>query len=1492
MKRSLRFQVGSRVLLFVFLSLFLPLAIRAQQPGLKTEATEPQATQQVTGHNNLRKLANIYDKQLRQAQGKPEPVGDNALLRRLYEIELLKDPATGVIPEGIRERELAFAQRLNESLGNRAGRKNARVVEDWRPRGPFNVGGRTRALAVDLDNENIIVAGGVSGGMWRSEDGGLTWFKTTGSSEIQSVTAVVQDPRPGFRNTWYYATGERIGNSASGGGAFFGGNGIYKSVDGARSWTLLPFTADNRPQANSRYDVIFNLAIHPATGDLYAATFWGIHRSTDGGGSFTEAIAGDFDTWTDVMITPGGVIYVTFDSGGIPNKGIHRSTDGVTWTNITPATFPATYGRTVLGYTPSDENIIYVFADNASSGFLWRYTHGAATPWTNLTANIPAFGGSVGNLNTQGGYNMLIKVHPSNPNIVFLGATNLYRSPNGFTSRTGMAWVGGYSPANNVSMYPNQHPDQHALVFYPSNPSRALSGNDGGIQYTDDILATNPGVLPVSWTSRNNGYLTTQPYTLSFDPKGTGDQLMSGFQDNSTWFTSSSNLTTPWSDAFSGDGSYNAFADGSITRYVSSQGGNVYRLNYLSPDDAGDDYVSFTRVTPTGATGFAFVAPFVLDPNNDNVMYMPAGARMWRNDNLDGIPVFSNATTSVNWNNLANSQVPAGHSISALAVSRMPANRLYYGTNNGLIFRIDNANIGDQPKTDIATGKGLPVGNVSCITIDPANADRVFAVYSNYNVRSIFYSADGGNTWTDISANLEENATPVGSGPSVRWLAIEGNSDRYYVGTSTGLYSTVALNGASTVWTQEDVDGIGNVVIPMIKTREDGLAAVATHGNGLYSARFEVTPLPQPTLQVINPIDDFEVFAGSPNTIIDISNVFHDSNGDPIIYSLINTNPSLITASLNGNLLTLSYPSSSLGRGTIGIIASAAGESISEPFTVTVRDIEYILYDQNTPPAGSRPSQLFTNFGNALAQSADDFTVAAGDTWSIERIVTPGGVNGTPVLNAIRVIIYKDTLGVPGNEVYVSPALVPASGTANANLDLVLPAPVSLTAGKYWISVYAELAFVSSRQWFWRTTTTVNGTQGQFRDAANLFGVGALNWTAQSVAFGGVPTDMLFTIYGKGTVAAPAAPSNLVALYSSDTRFNLSWNDNAATEMAYLIERSTNGTTFAKRTTVGPNKTTYSDTDLFDPTLTYYYRVAAIGISDTSAYSNVASTAVIPDAPVAGLATFVLPTFFVANWKPVTGANHYEIDVSADDFATFLPGFEARVVEGDHYVVWGTHFKRSYKYRLRAVNAGGESANSNVVIVAPVKNLKLAAVCSDNPDVVRRWRITNPNPFDIDVEWGLYKTSQRGNYTAPPGESYFTTHTVKGSNTAIITWRDDFYIPHIDMKGSTKARCSGAGHDIAYARFAGDDEMLETATPFVIDAWPNPSRDKFNIMIASPFEDEVEMEILGLKGERVFSTKTQSNIVVEVDASSYPSGIYLVKAKQLIHLQTLKLVKE
>jgi len=779
---------------------------------------------------------------------------DDPEARRNYELMMLRDPRTGQLPDRIREKELAFAAKLpkREALV-RLGKGLSVQAATWNLRGPYNVGGRTRALAIDATNENLILAGGVSGGMWRSTDGGASWLRTTSLSTIvQSVTCLAQDTRIGRSNVWYYGTGEYLGNSARGGGlnAFYSGDGIYKSTDGGITWSILPSTATNTPQTfDNFFDYIWNIVIDPSNlsqDEVYAATYGLIQRSTNGGTSWTTVLGGSSaldSRHTDVAITPTGVLYATLGGGG-SQDGIYRSIDGLGWTKISPAGWPTVYNRIVIGVAPSDPNVIYFLAETPASGVknhsLWKYDAALAT-WGNRSANIPSFGGKVGDFDSQGSYDLVVKVKPDDPNVLLIGGTNLYRSTDGFATASKTTWIGGYSTANDVTEYQNHHADQHSLAFLPSNPDVLFSGHDGGISQTTNILAST-----LNWTTLNTGYLTAQFYTVALDQSTAGNNvIIGGMQDNGTWFSNATSSTANWKSVFSGDGAFCAVTGGRTSYYVSSQNGNVYRMVL----DNNGNSTSWTRVTPANASGYLFINPFVLDPNEGRRMFLAAGRTIWRNADLTGIPLFSNNATSVNWDSLATSTVSSG-TISALAMSTTPANRLYFGTSSGAVYRLDDSHTTNPVRTTITGGTFPANGYVSCIAVDPTNAENVLAVFSNYKVQSLFSTTTGGLSWTAVGGNLEQFPDGTGNGPSLRWVTILpiGSFSMYFVGTSVGLFSTTSLDGASTIWSQEGASTIGNVVVPMVVSRPvDGLVVAATHANGVYTANVASTPA-APTL--------------------------------------------------------------------------------------------------------------------------------------------------------------------------------------------------------------------------------------------------------------------------------------------------------------------------------------------------------------------------------------------------------------------------------------------------------------------------------------------------------------------------------------------------------------------------------------------------------------------------------------------------------------------
>ena len=819
--------------------------------------------------------------------------------RLLFEKLILQDPNTGKIPENVRKRELSFLSDNKNLFISRTKSQNI----DWKQTGPYNVGGRTRALAVDITNDNIILAGGVTGGMWRSEDGGASWTKTTITTEHQSVTAVAQDPRDGFTNIWYYATGEYSG-SAGARGAFYSGAGVYKSDDGGKNWE--PFADTDRfktPIFNEFFDICWNITVDPTNGDLYVATYGGIYKYNSGEETRNFVLDSKpsnndntkrYSATTDILCTPSGIKFATLSGEGEIN-GIFMSATGNSndWTKITPEGFPIDFDRTVLAYAPSNENILYFLSETPEAGFndhsLWKLTiNGEELIWEDRSINLPSKKSTedndVSGYTSQNSYDMVIKVAPDNEDMVFIGGTNLHRSDDGFETNTKTFWIGGYATVNNVSQYDHHHPDQHALVFL-NDGQTLFSGHDGGISKTSNYKQTedsdpndngsdqNPDLKPVDWVSLNNGYLTTQAYTVGIDAKELESfEILTGFQDNGTWYTDKNNNgihKKDWIQLGSGDGAYCSMHNSKNAYITSSQRGRIYLSTYNEIEKEWE----WTRVDPEGVNSddVLFINPYEIDGNNESIMFYAGGTDIWRNKNIYEIPKFENNAASKGWDKISGTNVTG--QISALKSSILPANLLYFGTSEGKIYKTINSH-SSQAETIEITAPSMPDGYVSSIEVNPANAKYVYVTFSNYEVESIFFSENAGETWTAASGNLEIiDEDDKNIGPSVRYVNVVNaeNGPVFFAGTSIGLYMTTDLN-SNTKWTQVSTDKIGNTVVSMVKTREDGFIVVGSHGNGIFHAN--ITP-GEPIVDAAGPlvsIDDLDEeatkFSIYPNPLV------------------------------------------------------------------------------------------------------------------------------------------------------------------------------------------------------------------------------------------------------------------------------------------------------------------------------------------------------------------------------------------------------------------------------------------------------------------------------------------------------------------------------------------------------------------------------------------------------------------------------------------------
>ncbi len=804
-----------------------------------------------------------------------------SLEKKQWEYEMLHDPATGLIPKGIRYKELSF-------LKNKAQPNYKKRGAAWRLRGPWNVGGRTRGMAIDVRDENHMIAGAVSGGLWQTKDGGNTWKKVSTPNAHPGVVSIAQDTRAGFENIWYALSGEISGTSASAPGAFYLGDGAFRSLDNGETWESLGSTANGNPnEFTTNYQGGWRVVTSPKDGSVYIATYGNIYSSADSGNSWRSALNGGNSYYSDVAVSDQGVVYATMSNGGF-----YRSQTGAGFTNITPS-YLKNFNRSVLCIDPNNDSIVYFLSELetdssggvASSNYqgdpeyvsLQKYTYlnGSGRPangggqWENLSQNLPVTGGNqFDKFNCQGGYDLCIRVQKDNSNNIVIGGTNLYLSTDAFSSPNNTKQIGGYGVATVLpffEIYPNHHPDQHDVIFSRNNPNVLYSISDGGVKKTDNFLANS-----VAWSDISLGYVTSQCYTVNIDEKNAGNnRMMVGLQDNGNFVTRTDNLKQNWVMPVNGDGAYGYISPdndflvtsiqlGRIVKIIVDERGNLVRRRRIDPAD---------KVT----SDYSFINPFAVDPNNENIMYLPIGRKLYRLDNLKEIEINNDysklqnswveLTDSINTPNYTNNNNNIIQSkISCISISKSPANIVYLGTNNGDVWRIENAHSNAPIWTKTNTANFQQTGaNVIDVAMDPDDANKAMMAYSNYGISSLFYTENGGKDWKFIGGDLESDTNFSNAAPSIRTLAILKKADGnkvYFAGTSIGLYSTLALDqdttsmGSATKWAQESPESIGANVITDIKIREsDDFIAVATHGNGVFETYYSSLTQP-PTAQI------------------------------------------------------------------------------------------------------------------------------------------------------------------------------------------------------------------------------------------------------------------------------------------------------------------------------------------------------------------------------------------------------------------------------------------------------------------------------------------------------------------------------------------------------------------------------------------------------------------------------------------------------------------
>jgi photosystem II stability/assembly factor-like uncharacterized protein len=298
---------------------------------------------------------------------------------------------------------------LSKSGKNFSQARNASFSADFLSRGPGNVGGRTRAIAVDPGDESHCtwIAGAASGGIWRTTDCGDSWTNISPGIPNLSTNSIAQ--AASNPDVIYVGTGEVFAGNTT----FVRGDGIYKSIDRGENWSLLASTV-----SNNDYQSVNRIAVDPVDENIVViATNEGIYRTTDGGLSWIQTldpVSGG--SVQDLQVNPKDF---NVQYAGVNSTGVFKSTDaGNSWVESSNGISEGV--RYELAVAPSQPNMLYTSTYVGESTILY-YSDDSAENW--VLVDDPSYNTDF--LGAQGWYDNTVEVNPYNPYEVFVGGVSI-----------------------------------------------------------------------------------------------------------------------------------------------------------------------------------------------------------------------------------------------------------------------------------------------------------------------------------------------------------------------------------------------------------------------------------------------------------------------------------------------------------------------------------------------------------------------------------------------------------------------------------------------------------------------------------------------------------------------------------------------------------------------------------------------------------------------------------------------------------------------------------------------------------------------------------------------------------------------------------------------------------------------------------------------------------------------------------------------------------
>src|SRR5579859_6756329 len=714
----------------------------------------------------------------------------------------------------------------------------------FRNLGPAVGGGRVSAVVGIPGKPNIYYAGAGGGGVFMTQDGGLSWKAIFEKESTVSIGAIAL--APSNPNLVWVGTGESNPRND-----LITGKGVYFSPDAGATWKFMGLRDAGQ---------ISNIVIDPHDPNIVMVGVlghvWGpnadrgVFRTTDGGKSWQKTLFVDDTTGVSSLIMDPDNPLILFaglwtmqrhpwmlESGGTAG-GIFRSVDGgITWKKLSGGRPEGPTGRIGLAAAPSNPRHVYALVES-KKGVLWD-SNDFGDHWKMVSNNH--------NMNARGFYFSQLVVSPKDENkIYFLSFGIVLSEDGGKTART----IGG-----------RVHPDHHSMWIDPENPDRIINGNDGGVYISSDAGRT--------WRYLDNLPIE-QFYSVAQDDE-TPYNLCGGLQDNNGWCGPSNSLSRggitgfDWYTVTGGDGEYVVPARGANAHivYTDSQNGSIQRLNnqngvssFIRP------YLHGVQVQKPADLKYRFnwTSPIAVSYTDANEVY------------IGGNVLFKSTDSGAHWKPISpdltrndkSKQQSSGGSIEldlsgaetfdcilSISISPIDPKIIWVGTDDGVVQVTRDG--GEHWNNVTASIPNLPQwGRLQQIEASPNEQGTAYVAVDFHEVDNnkpyAFKTHDFGKTWTPIMQGLpqEDPVRVIREDPNHKGFLVPGTDASLFYSSDEGAH-----------WTQIKSNFPTSSVYDIKFVKKSHDLVVATHGRGLYVLD-DITPLEESGAELAR--SDFHLF--------------------------------------------------------------------------------------------------------------------------------------------------------------------------------------------------------------------------------------------------------------------------------------------------------------------------------------------------------------------------------------------------------------------------------------------------------------------------------------------------------------------------------------------------------------------------------------------------------------------------------------------------------